>query len=126
MAAGLERFCELGGSGAKENTIFFMPMKDDINLIKDFVRIYLDNSRSNKTESIEPFTDDALLLALRKSKNIAGKFLKMLYLAVEKGISNQWRIIGTDKIEELTRDVIKKTEDGKNGDAPLDRTITDL
>lgn len=126
MAAGLERFCELGGSGAKESTIFFKPMKDDINLIKDFVKIYLDNSRSNKSDSVEPFTDDALLLALRKSDNIAGKFLKMLYFAVENGIANQWKTIGTDKIEELTRDVIKKTDDGKSGDTPLDRTITEL
>ena len=126
MAAGLERFCELGGSGAKENTIFFKPMKDDINLIKDFVRIYLDNSRVSKIDSVEPFTDEALLLALRKSDNIAGKFLKMLYLAIEKGSANQWKEIGADKIEELTRDVIKKTDEGKNGDGPLDRTITEL
>lgn len=126
MAAGLERFCELGGSGAIENTIFFKPMKDDINLIKDFVRIYLDNSRSNKSDSVEPFTDDALLLALRKSDNIAGKFLKMLYLAIEKGVTYQWKTIGTDKIEELTRDVIKKTDEGKNGDGPLEKTITEL
>ena len=67
-----------------------------------------------------------MLLALRKSDNIAGKFLKMLYFAVENGIANQWKTIGTDKIEELTRDVIKKTDDGKSGDTPLDRTITEL
>ena len=30
MAAGLERFCELGGSGAKENTIFFKPSKANL------------------------------------------------------------------------------------------------
>lgn len=126
MAAGLERFCELGGAGAKENTVFFKPMKDDINLIKDFVRIYLDNSRSNKNDSVEPFTDEALLLALRKSDNIAGKFLKMLYLAIEKGLTNRWQSIGTNEIEELTRDVIKKVDEGKNGDTPLDKTITEL
>ena len=126
MAAGLERFCELGGSGAKENTIFFKPMKDDINLIKDFVSIYLDNSRVSKIDSVKPFTDEALLLALRKSDNIAGKFLKMLYLAIEKGSANQWKEIGADKIEELTRDVINKTDEGKNGEGPLDRTITEL
>lgn len=126
MAAGLERFCELGGAGAKESTIFFKPMMDDINMIKDFVRIYLDNSRLTKKDTIEPFTDDALLLALRKSDNIAGKFLKMLYFAIERGITNQWETIGTDKIEELTRDVIKKTDEGKGGDTPLDKTITEL
>ena len=126
MAAGLERFCELGGSGAKENTVFFKPMKDDIHLIKDFVRIYLDNSRPNKIETVEPFSDEALLLALQKSDNIAGKFLKMLYFAVEKGVANQWKEIGVNEIEELTRDVIKKTEEGKNVDGPLDKTITEL
>ena len=50
----------------------------------------------------------------------------MLYLAIEKGVAYQWKTIGTDKIEELTRDVIKKTDEGKNGDGPLERTITEL
>lgn len=126
MAAGLERFCELGGSGAKENTVFFKPMKDDLDLIRDFVKIYLDNSRADKTDSVYPFTDEALLLALRKSGNIAGKFLKMLYLAIERGLANQWKTIRAEEIEELTRDVIKKTDEEKTVDAPLDKTITEL
>ena len=73
-----------------------------------------------------PFSDDALLLALQKSDNIAGKFLKMLYFAIEKGVANQWKVIGVNEIEELTRDVIKKAEEGKNVDGPLDKTITEL
>ena len=33
MAAGLERFCELGGAGAKESTIFFKPMAPDWTMV---------------------------------------------------------------------------------------------
>lgn len=96
-AAGLDRFCSLGGNTSSENTIFFKPMSNEPEMISALAEIYLKSSRINKDDtSISPFTQEAIDYAMEKSAFIPGKFLKYLYILIEKAIRNNWGII--DKV----------------------------
>lgn len=98
-AAGLDRFCSLGGNISKENTIFFKPMSNEPNMIRALAQIYLNASRIDKNEdSIAPFTQEAIDYAMEKSGYIPGKFLKYLYLSIEKAIQNNWKIIDKNEV----------------------------
>lgn len=104
-AAGLDRFCEFGGASSSENTIFFKPLSDDTRLIENLAKSYLDESRiEGKPNSVAPFTIEAIQYAMLKSDSIPGKFLKLLYFAIEKGIQNDWSSIGQDEIEKIWSD----------------------
>lgn len=93
-AAGLDRFCSLGGNTSSENTIFFKPMSNEPEMISALAEIYLKSSRINKDDtSISPFTQEAIDYTMEKSAFIPGKFLKYLYILIEKAIRNNWKII---------------------------------
>lgn len=99
-AAGLDRFCSLGGDTSSENTIFFKPMSNDSMMISELAEIYLNESRIDKADSsIKPFTQDAINSAMEKSDRIPGRFLKMLYLMVEKAVQNHWEIVDKEKVD---------------------------
>lgn len=101
-AAGLDRFSELGGTTANSNTVFFKPLnQDDAEMTLKLTRIYLNNARETESDSISPFTKDALLTAMYHADNIPGKFLKSLYIAIEKGIEEKWQTIDVDQINSL-------------------------
>lgn len=99
-AAGLDRFCSLGGNTSSENTIFFKPMSNEPNMIRALAEIYLKASRINKTDSsISPFTQEAIDYAMEKSAFIPGRFLKYLYILIEKSIKNNWTEIDKKQVE---------------------------
>lgn len=99
-AAGLDRFCSLGGNTSSENTIFFKPMSNDEVMINELAEIYLKRSRINPQDnSIKPFTQDALNYAMEKSDRIPGRFLRTLYLLLEKAVQNHWETIDKDKVD---------------------------
>lgn len=101
-AAGLDRFSELGGTTANSNTVFFKPLnQDDEEMTLNLTRIYLNNARDAESESISPFTKEALLTAMYHADNIPGKFLKSMYIAIEKGIDEKWSTIDVDQINSL-------------------------
>ena len=101
-AAGLDRFSELGGTTANSNTVFFKPLnQDDAEMTLKLTRIYLNNARETESDSISPFTKDALLTAMYHADNIPGKFLKSMYIAIEKGIEEKWQTIDVDQINSL-------------------------
>lgn len=90
-AAGLDRFCSLGGNTSSENTIFFKPLKNEPKVIRELAEIYLKASRVDKNDnSITPFTQEAIDYTMEKSTYILGKFLKYLYLLIEKAVKNNW------------------------------------
>lgn len=98
-AAGLDRFCSLGGNTSSENTIFFKPMSNEPNMIRALAEIYLKASRINKNDtSILPFTQEAIDYTMEKSAFIPGKFLKYLYILIEKAIKNNWNEIDKGKV----------------------------
>lgn len=103
-AAGLDRICSLGGSSSNENTIFFKPLQDE-ELQVNLALAYLDHSRADDNEKGKPipFTREALCHAMTREDGIVGKYLKLLYLCIEKALINGWSVIGKDEID-LVRD----------------------
>ncbi len=107
-AAGLDRFSVLGGEGANANTIFFTPLKDP-KLAIVLAQEYLNSARlvgqGNKGDLL-PFTKDALAKAIEICEGIPGKFLKLLYNAIEQSISENWKTITPDLIENIWKKII--------------------
>lgn len=99
-AAGLDRICSLGGGASNENTIFFKPLQDE-DLQVNLALAYLDHSRSDEMSKgkPDPFTKEALCYAMTKEDGIVGKYLRLLYLCIEKAVINGWNLIGKDEID---------------------------
>lgn len=98
-AAGLDRFCSLGGDYSSENTIFFKPVSDNSLMVRNLAEIYIRESRIEKTGVSKLFTEDAIDYAMEKSDRIPGRFLKMLYLLVEKAVQNHWEVIDKEQVD---------------------------
>lgn len=109
-AAGLDRFSALGGDGANANTIFFRPLKDK-KLATQLASEYLNRARidqsQNNDKSVTPFTEDALELAIEVSDNIPGKFLKLLYSAIEQSITDKWQSITKENIQNIWKRIVE-------------------
>lgn len=104
-AAGLDRFCSLGGNTSDQNTIFFKPITNNQEIINSLTELYLNNSRIDKQDkSIKPFTQDAIDSAMEKSGRIPGKFLKLLYIVIEKAVKYGWEKIDTEQINLTWKD----------------------
>lgn len=104
-AAGLDRFCSLGGNTSDQNTIFFKPITNDKDIINSLTELYLNNSRIDQNDnSINPFTQEAIDYAMEKSGRIPGKFLKLLYIVIEKAIKNNWMKIDREQIDMTWKD----------------------
>lgn len=127
-AAGLDRFCSLGGETSSENSIFFKPMSNDA-LISELAEIYLRESRIDKKDtSIKPFTQEAISYAMEKSDRIPGRFLKLLYLMIEKAVQNNWDEIDKNKVDEAWKESNKNysTQANTIDESPLAKTKTEL
>lgn len=100
QAAGLERFSELGGNTATDNTVFFRSIQKNGEMAKKLTLIYMDEVRTDDTKgSIKPFTQQALDAIMLKAQMVPGLFLKYMYNSIEKGIDNNWDIIDTPQVE---------------------------
>lgn len=123
-AAGLDRFSELGGTTANTNTVFFKPLsQDDPEMTLNLARIYLNNAREITSESILPFSKEALLAAMYHADNIPGKFLKYLYAAIEKGIEEKWNTIDVGQINSLWESTKGKNEISTQTELPDAKVI---
>lgn len=101
-AAGLNRFSELGGTSANQNTIFFQPIKNTDDMAVKLAQTYINYAREEGSKSsISPFTEEALSEAMLKAGNIPGLFLKYMYMAIEKDIELSWDTIGKKEISLL-------------------------
>lgn len=102
QSAGLERFSDLGGNTAKDNTVFFRPIQKTGEMAKKLTLIYMDNAQADRDiKSISPFTENALDAIMLKAQMVPGRFLKYMYNAIEKGIDNDWEIIDTLQVETM-------------------------
>ena len=59
--------------------------------------------------SISPFTQDAIDYAMEKSDRIPGKFLKLLYIVIEKAIKHGWKEIGKEQVNLTWQDETEQT-----------------
>ena len=128
-AAGLDRFCSLGGNTSSENTIFFRPMSNDAMMISELAEIYLHESRINQADnSINPFTQEAISYAMEKSDRIPGRFLKLLYIIIEKAVANKWARIDKEQVDYAWQEDNKNYQsDATLGDEnPLPKTKVEL
>lgn len=102
QAAGLERFSDLGGNTAKDNTVFFRPIQKTGEITKKLTLIYMNNARADgNSDSILPFTEEALDAIMLKAQMVPGRFLKYMYNAIEKGIENEWDTIDFPQVETM-------------------------
>lgn len=102
QAAGLERFSDLGGNTAKDNTVFFRPIQNTEEMARKLTLIYMDNAQTDRdVNSILPFTEKALDAIMLKAQKVPGRFLKYMYNSIEKGIENEWDIIDTPQVETM-------------------------
>ena len=98
-------------------------------LINELAEIYLKESRVNKDDtSIKPFTEEAISYAMEKSDRIPGRFLRLLYLMIEKAVQNNWDTIDKDKVDLAWKESNKNysTQPTTFDDAPLAETKTEL
>ncbi|MEP7317092.1 MAG: hypothetical protein ABI921_00065 [Panacibacter sp.] len=108
-AAGLDRFSVLGGEGANANTIFFRPLKDK-KLAVLLAKEYLTRSRIETVDlndELLPFEEEALEKAIEICDGIPGKFLKLLYNAIEQSLSEGWDKITSLRIDNIWRKIIE-------------------
>lgn len=108
-AAGLDRFSVLGGEGANANTIFFRPLKDK-KLAVQLAKEYLSRARISKglvADELFPFDEKALETAIEISDGIPGKFLKLLYNAIEQHLSEAWDKITVFRIENIWKKILE-------------------
>lgn len=102
QAAGLERFSDLGGNTAKDNTVFFRPIQNTGEMTRKLTLIYMNNAQINRdANSVAPFTERALDAIMLKAQMVPGRFLRYMYNAIEKGIENDWDIIDLSQIETM-------------------------
>lgn len=102
QAAGLERFSELGGNTAKDNTVFFRPIENTGDIAKKLTLIYMNEAEPQRDiYSIAPFTDNALNAIMLRAQNVPGRFLKYMYNSIERGIENGWDVIDTPQVEQM-------------------------
>lgn len=100
-ATGLDRFADLGGEFVKEYTVYFHPLNKEVAI--PLAKEYLVNARvaNSKLEELHPFNTDALVEGLIKTGGVPGKFLTLLYLAIERAIQEGWKEIDAKKIQDI-------------------------
>ncbi len=102
QAAGLERFSDLGGNTAKDNTVFFRPIQNTGEMARKLTLIYMNNAQADRdANSILPFTEKALDAIMLKAQMVPGRFLKYMYNSIEKGIENGWDTIDLSQVETM-------------------------
>lgn len=110
-AAGLDRFSELGGDGSSANTIFFRPLKD-YKLAVQLAKEYLSRARINTAgeaskDDLSPFDEKSLEKAIEISDGIPGRYLKLLYNAIEQAVSDNWGRIDTQNIDNIWKKIVE-------------------
>lgn len=125
QAAGLERFSELGGNTAKDNTVFFRPIENTGEIAKKLTLIYMNDMEPNREKnSISPFTENALNAIMLRAQNVPGRFLKYMYNSIERGIENDWNVIDTPQVDIMWSSSTEITQDSSEQMAlPKTQTI---
>jgi hypothetical protein len=97
-AAGLERFCALGGQRAGQYTLDFLPLT--LQAMEQLVLGYLDAARLDTAQrgSLEPFDAEALAESFRTNTGLPGFVLQQLHFAVERALHENWPHIDAQRL----------------------------
>jgi hypothetical protein len=100
-AAGLERFCAVGGERAARYTLDFLPLTPEA--APQLVLGYLDAARLEPAHrgSLHPFDAEAVGEASRLNLGLPGFLLQHLHFAIERGLHENWDTIDTQRIRTL-------------------------
>jgi hypothetical protein len=100
-AAGLERFCALGGERSRHYTLDFRPLTSEATL--SLVRAYLDAARINPAQQdpLQPFSQEAILEAGRLNAGLPGFLLQQLYFAMRRAVAEGWIAIGPEQMRQI-------------------------
>jgi hypothetical protein len=125
-AAGLNRFCALGGELAKEYTVYFKPLTQES--AEPLVKCYLDRFRvpDEIKGTLIPFDKSAVEEALIRSGGVPGPMLRLLYFVIEKAINSEWSNIGASQIREVLQEQPPQEPDEVEIDQTLPPTKVDL
>jgi hypothetical protein len=100
-AAGLDRFCALGGDRASSFTLDFTPLTQEgaVQLVAAYVQAA---RRPGATvEGLWPLDDAAVAMAFRLTKGLPGHLLVWLNLAVEQAVREDWPVIDAARLSAL-------------------------
>ena len=127
-SAGLDRVCPIGGGTSQEFTVYFKPMKPDeaaIPLVCEYMNHYRFDQSAR--DSLTPFTDQAVIVALEKSGGLPGPMLTLLRIALERAVEDKWTQIDEAQIESIFSSM-PPSEPDELDDAPetLPPSLTDL
>jgi hypothetical protein len=100
-AAGMERFCAIGGQRAAAYTIDFTPLTLEASEL--LVRAYLDAARipGEGGDPLRPFDHEALEEAFRITKGLPGHLLAWLNQVVERATRDNWPTIDVARVRDL-------------------------
>jgi hypothetical protein len=118
-AAGLARFCALGGDGAAASTLDFTPMT--LEETQRLVAAYIEAARrpAPVQDPLWPLDAEAVAAAFRITKGLPGYLLPWLNLAVEQAIRDQWPAIDAARLTEFARQLPPRLPDETQEAAPL-------
>lgn len=104
-AAGLDRVCSISGSTAQEHTIYFRPLQVEKMSIP-LTLAYMDYFRTSPEQRghLHPFDEEAVIEALQLSGGVPGPMLKILRLALERAVREDWETIRADQVRAIYKD----------------------
>ncbi|MBV9125739.1 MAG: hypothetical protein JO112_20510 [Planctomycetes bacterium] len=100
-AAGLERFCALGGDRAQGYTLDFLPLSPEATV--PLVMAYLDDARSDEAlrGSLQPFSYEAITEASRLNGGLPGFLLQSLHFTTKRAVEEGWTTIGPEQVRQV-------------------------
>jgi hypothetical protein len=117
-AAGLERFCALGGERGQEYALDFLPLTSEA--ILGLVRAYLDAARIDPAQqgSLQPFSQDAIAEAGRLNAGLPGFLLQQLHFAMKRAAEEGWTAIGPEQIRQVAAAEVAPVTTPRPGSLP--------
>lgn len=126
-ASGLQRFASLGGELVNDYTVYFEPLHAESAI--PLALAFMDESRekSEFNGKLDPFDEEGLLEALKKTTGVPGRYLNFLHSAIEKAIDESWKKIGVSEISKTELpSVTKEQAEPEEGPTKLTDTKTKL
>lgn len=102
QATGLDRMSSLSGELTDEFTIYFQPLQAETTAVP-LVLTYLDYFRTQDEckGTLDPFDEESVIEALRRSGGVPGYMLRLLRLVMERAIQQNWSTIHTEQVRAI-------------------------
>lgn len=100
-ASGLGRFAALSEETSVDFTVYFNPIESPsaVPLAKAYIS---QSTLSSDKDSLAPFDEESLSLALKKAFGVPGKYLAFLHSVIERAVEEGWEKITVSEINKLS------------------------